>query len=207
MATEEIEVKFLRVDHADIRQRLDSVGAKLVHPMQLLKRAIIDYPDRRLQSPDPTNREQGGFIRVRTEPDGTIELTYKYFHGDKDNRVSETAVKVSDFEATVKIFQDIGLIMGSYQESRREVWHLLGAEIVLDEWPWAEPFIEIEADNRQIIDSVCRELGLDITKAAEGSANNVYRDAYPNMKSHHNIGDVPIVKFGLPIPKYLTDLN
>lgn len=206
MTTEEIELKFLRVDHNDIRSRLSAAGAQLIFPMQLLKRAILDYPDRRLHTSNTTDAGEGGYVRVRTEPDGTIELMHKYFHGGLDKKVSETAVKVADFDQTIAFLESIGLEQGSYQESKREVWHLDDTEVVLDEWPWVDPFIEIEADNIDKVHSTCIKLGLDIRRSAEGSANNVYKDKYPKMTDHNNIGDIPEVKFDLPVPKYLVEL-
>jgi len=45
----EIEIRFLNVDIAGARQKLRAAGAICEYPMRLMKRVIIDYPDRRMQ--------------------------------------------------------------------------------------------------------------------------------------------------------------
>lgn len=46
----EIEVKFLSVDHENIRQKLNSLGAELAIPMRLMRRAMLDHTDGRYQN-------------------------------------------------------------------------------------------------------------------------------------------------------------
>lgn len=137
----EIEVKFLNVDHDVVRSKLNGLGATLDHPMRLMRRAILDYPDSRL-------RETGDaweWVRVRDEGDKTT-ITFKRVMRDDRKEVYETEVEVSSYVKAVALLCAIGLEVKSEQETKRETWALDGAEVVLDEWPWIPPYIEIEAE-------------------------------------------------------------
>ena len=100
----EVEAKFLHIDHQEIRKKLSALGAFCVVPMRLMRRAIIDYPDRRLQT-----GQSNAYIRVRDEGD-KITLTYKRFDFLIVDGAKEIEVTVSSFEDTVKVFTSIGLV-------------------------------------------------------------------------------------------------
>jgi adenylate cyclase, class 2 len=134
----EIEAKFLSVDIESVREKLNEAGAICRHPMRLMRRAIIDYPDSRMQ------HESDAYIRVRDEGD-KITLTYKKFTSLELGGALELETIVTDFEKTIEIFEAVGLPTKSFQESKRETWELDGVEIVIDEWPWLDTYIEIEA--------------------------------------------------------------
>ena len=64
---DEIEVKFVNIDHDAIRNELESIGAVLEQPMRLMKRVTIDSNDM---------RSKNAFLRVRDQGD-KVTLTYK----------------------------------------------------------------------------------------------------------------------------------
>ena len=130
----EIEAKFVNVGIAYIRSKLESIGAILIQPMRDMQRVTIDTPDL---------KKKDAFVRIRNEGDKTT-VTYKQFNSLTIDGVKEIEVTVSDFDDAVALFKEAGLVYGSLQESRRETWKLGEVEIVIDEWPWLNPYIEIE---------------------------------------------------------------
>jgi adenylate cyclase class 2 len=175
----EFEVKFCGLDHDDVRQRLIKAGAKLVEPMRTMRRIIFDYPDNRLQAGD-------AYVRLRDEGD-KVTITYKHFPAKHEiGGAREIETTVSSFEQTKELFKAIGLIDKSYQESRRETWELDGGEVVLDEWPWLKPYIEIEAESEEKVREMTAKLGYDWEDAVFGDVVVAYRLEY----------DVPSKKLG-----------
>ncbi|MDB5189069.1 MAG: uncharacterized protein JWL82_26 [Parcubacteria group bacterium] len=193
----EIEVKFLAVDHDDMRKKLQKLGAKCTAPMRLMKRVILDFPDRRLQK-----GEHNSFVRVRDEGD-KITLTFKQFKSRTVDGAYETETIVKSFDDTVNIFTSIGLEVVSFQESKRETWAYGDYEIVLDEWPWLEPYIEIEGESEDGLRSIAVELGLHWVDAVFGGVMRAYRVQYPNTEPHEAIGNMAEVRFGAPPPDFL----
>jgi len=192
----EIEVKFLNVDHDEIRTKLKALGAKLEHPMRLMHRQMFDYADNRLQN----NHER---LRVRDEGDGKVCLNYK--SRAKSQYADEIEVVVSSLEETSAILKAIGLKNYSNQESKRETWTYKNVEVVLDEWPWINPFIEIEGPTEEVIQQVAKELGFNWQDGKFGSADTIYMIEYPKMKKDESIGDLEQIKFGMPLPQWLKD--
>src|SRR5690606_13995375 len=96
---------------------------------------------------EPHHVVDRSFLRIRDEGD-RVTLTFKRrLKPDNASTVDSThelETTVGDFDTTVKIFEEAGWKYTTYQESRRETWHLGDIELVIDEWPWIKPYIEIE---------------------------------------------------------------
>jgi len=195
----EIEVKFLHINHEEIRNRLKGIGFECVTPMRLMRRAIIDYADRRLQVGMPNS-----YIRVRDEGD-KVTLTYKQFAELSIDGAKEIEIMTSSFEDTVKIFTQVGLEVVSLQESKRETWKSGACEVVLDEWPWLDPYIEIEATTESEVKDVAQRLGLNWILAKFGDVMVAYRDQYPYLNEAQTVGKVPEVLFDAPLPDLLKE--
>lgn len=194
----EIEAKFLKVNHDEVRAKLKSLGAKLEQPMRLMRRELFDHADDRYQKHFLTER-----LRIRDEGD-KITITYKKSNPDSDYAFEVEAV-VSSYDEISKLLQAIGMHSYSFQESKRETWHFGNVEVVLDEWPWLDPYIEIESSNETAIKNATKKLGFDWKNAKFGSVDTAYMAQYPKMTDEDSIGFVPIVKFGEPMPSYLKD--
>lgn len=197
---EEIEAKFLNVDFADLRQRLTGLGAVCEQPMRLMRRVIMDYPDRRLH-------HEGAYIRVRDEGDKKT-LTYKRFDKTRELHVAsaqELETTIGSLEDTVALLQNLGMEIRSEQESRRETWKLGKVEVVLDEWPWLNPYIEIEGESEQALQRVATDLGFGWQDAVFGDVMVAYRHQYPKLSKGQSIGNLPQVRFGDPPPTYFKD--
>ncbi len=188
----EIEVKFLQVDIDETRQTLNKIGATLVSPMHLMRRATIKTPEM---------YQNDSFVRVRDEGD-KITLTYKQFNAPTIDGCDESEVIVSDFHETLKLLQCAGLPAGTYQESKREKWLLGNTEIVIDEWPWIKPYIEIEGETPELVKEVAQKMGFDWNNAVFGSVMRAYEAEYPVViEKNILLSDFPEVKFGQELPE------
>lgn len=149
-------------------------------------------------------KQNNAFVRVRDEGN-KVTMTYKQFDAASVDGAKEYEVTVGDFDETVKLLSASGLEPGSLQESRREVWLLDGVEIVLDEWPWLNPYIEIEGQSEKAVVAAAAKLGFSWDDAIFGDVMAAYRAQYPGTAEEDRIGDLPIVRFGDPRPKIFVD--
>lgn len=191
----EIEVKFLDVSFDDVRTKLKELGAVCEQPMRLMRRVAIDS--------DFMRTGKDSFLRVRDEGH-RVTMTYKQFDGLSVNGAKEIEVEVSNFEDTVAILGQAGLPAHTMQETKRETWRLGGAEIMLDEWPWLKPYIEIEGESEGVLRDIAAKLGFDWNDAVFGDVMAAYRAEYPHLTLKDTVARVPVVKFGEPLPDLLA---
>lgn len=192
----EIEAKFLHQNHDQIRQKLRALGATRKHPRRLMRRTVFDFPDRRLQ-------RDGAWVRLREELDGSIELMLKRVAASELGQTFEQVVAVQNYEAAKAFVLAIGLQVKGEQESKREVWQLGDVEIMLDEWPWVPPFIEIEAPSEQQVKDLAQQLGLGWSDARFGGVTPVYIAEYKITKEAFESLELSM-RFGEPVPEALT---
>lgn len=189
----EIEVKFLHIDHDEMRAKLASIGAVCEKPMRTMRRVTFDSAEMKARN---------GWVRVRDEGD-KVTLTYKQTDSFAIDGTKELETTVGDFDTTIAILQEAGVAKGSFQESKRESWELGDVQIELDEWPWLDPYIEIEAPTQELIHDVAAKLGLDMSQALSGDVMVAYREQYPHLGVHDTVGNQAEVKFGTPPPDML----
>lgn len=190
----EIEVKFLDVDISDVRERLKKAGAHLEQPMRNMRRALIE---------EEHHAADNMFIRIRDEGDKVTLCLKKKTKSLEESTIDSTyeiETTVGDFDKTVELFSVAGWKYMTYQESRRETWVLNGAEVVIDEWPWINPYIEIEAQSEQVVKDTAQLLGFDWADAAFGSVDIIYNREFPHM-SVRGVIDVAEVRFDAEPPK------
>jgi len=190
---DEIEAKFVNVDITDVRNKLEDAGASLVYAMRDMKRVTIDTPEM---------KQKEAFVRIRDEGDRTT-ITYKQFDALAVDGVREIEVTVSDFDTAVELFKHAGLTYGSLQESRRETWKLDDVEVVIDEWPWLNPYIEVEGPSEAAVKSAASKLGFDWNDAIFGDVMAAYRVQYPHLSLNDTVGNLPHVRFNDPLPDLL----
>lgn len=189
----EIEAKFVNINIDDIRSRLTELGAILIQPMRDMQRVTIDTPEL---------KKKDAFVRIRNEGDKTT-ITYKQFNSLSIDGVKEVEITVDDFDTAVTLFKEAGLAYGSLQESRRETWRLDEVEIVIDEWPWLNPYIEIEAPSEDLVISTSEKLGFNWDDAIFGDVMAAYRVQYPHLGLNDTVGNLPEVRFSDPLPNLL----
>ncbi len=189
----EIEVKFVDVDIDDIRARLREAGAVLERPMCDMRRVVIE---------EECHAADRSFIRIRDEGDKTTLCFKRRTLPNEEatiDSVHELETIVGDFDATVQIFSEAGWPYLTYQESRRETWRLDDVEIVIDEWPWIKPFIEIEGPSEKRVQEVAGQLGFDWGDAVFGSVDVIYNRDFPDM-TVRGIIDIKEARFSDPSP-------
>ena len=191
----EIEVKFLNVDFDQVRAKLRELGGECEQPMRLMKRVTIETPEL---------LQKKSYVRVRDEGD-KVTLTYKQFDSLSVNGAKEIEVTVSNFNDTVALLAAAGLPHASFQESKRETWKVGGVEVVLDEWPWLHPYIEIEGESEEALKDVAARLGFDWKDATFGGVTIAYREQYPHLDpgDNNSVGRIAEIKFGDPVPDLL----
>lgn len=167
----EYEAKFYPVVKDEYRKKLTQLGAKLVNPERIMRRAMVDRLDYPQLSCD--------YIRVRDEGN-CVRLSAKT-HAGSDGKLSdqkEIDVEVSDFDHTVKIIESMGFIFGFYQESLRETWEYRGAEITIDTWPGLESYSEIEADSEGRVREIATYFGFQWENRIITGVGQIYMRIY-----------------------------
>ncbi len=192
----EIEAMFADTDHDAIRGKLRELGGSCAHPMRDMRRALVETD---------AMRQDDAFLRVRDEGD-KVTLTYKKHEDYGLHGTKEIEVTVSDFDATIALLKASGLQPTTYQESRRETWHVGAVEVVLDEWPWIPPYIEIEAETEEEVRDMADKLELDWSKALHGGVDVIYALKFPNRTARGVIA-LPEVRFSDPVPKAFSGVD
>lgn len=190
----EIEVKFVDVDIDDVRERLKAAGARLEYPMRAMRRVLIE---------EPHHAAERSFIRIRDEGDKTTLTFKRRLLPDEETTltsVQELETTVGDFDTAVKIFSEAGWNYITFQESRREAWSIGEVEVVIDEWPWINPYIEIEGPTEESVRNAAQKLGFEWGTAMFGSVDVIYGRDYPN-RTNRGVIDVKEVRFDSPVPK------
>jgi adenylate cyclase class 2 len=188
----EIEAKFINVDIEAIRQKLKDEGATLVEPERLMKRQVFDYPDHRLEA-------IGGWVRVRDEGN-KITMSYKQLNDRTLHGTKEVTLAIDDYKMASSFLDSIGLIVDSYQETKRESWKLDDVEIEIDTWPWIPSFVELEAHSEESIKAVAQKLGFYWKDAMHGSVETAYQNAYD--VTEEEIDNWDLITF-VPVPDWL----
>ncbi len=165
----EFEATFVNIDKSVIKQQLKNLPAVLVKPEFVQKRVIINPPD--------FVKNKDAWIRLRDEGD-KITLTYKVIAGDKIEDQKEICLVVDNFSKTLEFLEKIGCQIKSYQESTRELWQLNGVDICIDEWPYLEPFVEIEGKDEVAVREVAKQMGFAYNQALFGNVGTLYQKKY-----------------------------
>lgn len=196
----EIEVKFLSVDIDTIRARLVAIGAICEHPMRLMRRALIE---------EPHHKADNSFLRIRDEGDKATMTFKRRANPDAPtiDGVKEIEVVVSSFDDTLGLLREAGWDYVTFQESRRETWRLDNTEIAIDEWPWIDPYIEIEGTDEAAVQVAARKLDLEWKEAEYGHIDYVYGRRYAFAPGCRGVIDIKEVRFRDPLPDVFTPLS
>ena len=192
----EIEAKFLNVNHDEIREKLRELGGVCEQPMRLMRRVVFHSDDMEAKR---------AFVRVRDEVH-RVTMTYNQFDADTIDGAKEHEIEVSDFDTAVALLDAAGIAHDTFQESHRENWRLDDVEIMLDEWPWLAPYMEIEGLSEERVKSAAERLGSAWEDAVFGGVANAYAVQYPHI-GEAGIQEInrnwPVIKFDDPLPKLL----
>ena len=191
----EYEATFSDIDKDEIRGRLKSVGAELVKPEFIQKRRNFNLPK--------GHEIEGGWLRVRDEGDKITMSLKVVAKNEAIDDQKEICLVVDNFEKAQEFLSAIGCTKKAYQESMREIWMLDGVEICIDEWPYLEPYVEIEGESEEAVKEASEKLGFDYAKAVFGAVDQQYKEKYGiSEEIINNVileitfnGENPFVKF------------
>lgn len=182
----EYEATFKNIDKAKCRAKLEKAGAKLVKTEFLQKRCVFNLPS--------GHEMQGAWLRVRDEQD-KITMSFKMVNNNSNIAdQKEIELKISNFEAACELLEIIGCEKKAYQENLRERWELDGVEVTIDEWPYLEPFIEIESDSEMNVKTAAEKLGFEYNLAYFGSVDGLYSEKYKITETQIN-NKTPLILF------------
>lgn len=165
----EYEATFINIDKEEIRKKLKEVGAKLIKPEFIQKRVVFNLPQ--------GHEIKGGWLRVRDEGD-RITMSLKVVDGNKIKNQKEICLNVDDFQNAELFLTTIGCERKAYQENKRELWLLDDVEITINEWPFLEPFVEIEGNSEDSVKKVSEKLSFNYKKALFCSIDILYNKKY-----------------------------
>jgi adenylate cyclase class 2 len=165
----EYEATFTNVNKDQTREKLLEAGASLIRKEFLQKRVVFNLPK--------SNQINGGWLRVRDEGD-KITMSLKVVDGDQIHNQKETQLTVDSFEEARKFLTGIGCEEKAFQESRRELWRIDGVDITIDEWPFLEPFVEVEGKSEEAVKAVSEKIGFDYNQAEFCSVDTLYNEKY-----------------------------
>ncbi len=184
----EYEAKFLNVDKDEVRTRLKTVGATLKRPEFAQRRWVFDLPS--------AIHSRNVFARVRDEG-GIVTITWKEFSGTEVDHPKEIEIIADDFDKAVALVKALGCTPRSYQENRRELWHLDNAKITIDSWPFFEPFVEVEGTSEEDMKEASEKAGFDWSQALFCGVSKLFQKRYGE---HVHIREMPRLTFDMPNP-------
>lgn len=165
----EWEAKFLNINKKEIRNFLKKIGAQLIQPEFLQKRFTFSLP--------LGQRKKNTWIRLRKEKE-KITLTLKEVKGQKIKDQKEILLVIDDFEKGKNFLKAIGCKEKAYQENKREIWEMDGVEITIEEWPFLEPFVEIEGKSEKEVKKIAEKLGFNWKDAVFGAVSLLFSKKY-----------------------------
>lgn len=162
----EFEVKFTDIDLDDIRKKIKDLGWHCVQDRTLMKRMVFHNP-----------LNKNSYLRLRDEWT-RVTCTYKEI-SDWDlniSSVSEIETEVCSFQAMLDIFNKLWIKQKAFQETWREVWSVDNEiQIMIDERPWIQPFIEIEWFSDTIVEEYATKLWLNMKDWIFGTVDQLYK--------------------------------
>jgi len=186
----EYEATFTNIDKQDIRERLKKIKGKLIRPEFLQKRIVFNLPQE--------YKIKGGWVRVRDEGD-KITMSLKVVDGTGIESQKEICLKIDSLEKAEEFLTILGCEKKAYQENKRELWKIDGIEATIDEWPFLEPFVEIEGDFEESVEHIAKKLGFDYEKALFCSIDTLYSNKY-NLSEDIINNQTPKIVFDMKNP-------
>ena len=158
----EYEVRVLEIDHEEMVEKLESLGAELQFDT-LQQRYVYDF--------NPVIDSK--WIRLRTNGIKTT-LTIKDLNAKTIDGTKELEIEVDDFDKTNQILEELGYKNRGFQQNKRTQYILDGVEIDLDRWPLIPEYLEIEGESEQAIYDCLDKLGISKDKIVTLDVSSIY---------------------------------
>lgn len=119
------------------------------------------------------------FKWIRLRQDGEqIELTLKYIYNTdaeyEIDQVKEVEILVNDFDTANKLVEEMGYYKRKLVEKKRISYIYNDLQVEIDEWPFLEPYVEIEGKNVDSIYNLVEKLGYSKEQAKVMNTEDVY---------------------------------
>jgi len=186
----EYEATYENINKDDIRAKLIKLGAKLIKPEFIQKRIVFNLPQ--------GHEIENAWLRIRDEGN-KITMSLKVLDGDKIYNQKETMLEVDNFKEAEKLLTLIGCKKKAFQESKRELWNLNGVEVTIDEWPFLEPFVEVEGRSEKDVKKMSNKLGFNYSEALFCSVDILYNRKYGIDLDKINY-NMPLISFDMKNP-------
>jgi len=186
----EYEATFKNINKDKIRAKLEEIGATLIKPEFLQRRSVFHLPE--------GHKINGGWARVRDESD-CVTMSLKIVDGYKIENQKEVCLQINNFEEGKKLLTFLGCREKAFQESKRELWKLDGVEITIDEWPFLEPFVEVEGKSEEEVKNVSEKMGFDYKNAMFCAVGTLYSEKY-NLSEDIINNETPEILFDAKNP-------
>jgi adenylate cyclase class 2 len=186
----EYEATFSNINKDEVRQRVKAAGAKLIHAERLMRRTVFTPPRR--------ENIEDSWLRVRDEGDKTT-MSLKVVSGHSIEDQKESYLEVNDYDAAVDFLKSIGCQQKAYHETKREMWDLDGVDICIDEWPFLEPFVEVEGKDEAAVRAVSEKIGFNYQKAIFCAVDYQYSQKY-GLSEHEINNNTPKIAFEMENP-------
>lgn len=122
------------------------------------------------------------WVRLR-ETNGKTTITIKHIlneklqaeFGTKMQPVLETEMEVPSIESGNAILEQLGFSFRNYQEKKRTTYVLDNTEVDIDSWPLIPPYLEVEGESDEKINSIVRKLALSDKEIVSCNTAEVYK--------------------------------
>lgn len=167
----EVEVKILNIDKHRIEESLQRLGAEKVFDGKV-SAFFYDFKDSSLS-------KSHSVLRLRQEGDANM-LTFKKVLGKQGAKIAEeSSVRVSDLSQIQKILESLGLSSIETTQKHRISYQLETAHFDIDsymgQYNFIPDFMEIEAENLQIIHKWAALLGFQSQACLPWSINDLVK--------------------------------
>jgi predicted adenylyl cyclase CyaB len=167
----EVEVKILEVNRRNIEVALIGLGAKKIFDGDI-QTLFLDFEDCRIA-------KEKNLLRLRKDED-KAELTFKKVHVTESVKVAEEySVEVSSLETTLRILENLGLLVTESMRKRRVSYVLDDArfdfDLYLGGYAYIPEFMEIEAKNEELVHKYAELLGFNAKDCLPWSTNDLIR--------------------------------
>ncbi len=186
----EFEVTVPRIDMEDARRRLSEGGAVLKRPVFTHKHIVFNMPAER--------RIKGSWMRVREE-EGRVTMSLKIIDGEKITDQQEYFFIAQNTKDACNFLELMGAEEKARQEKRREIWMLGECEVAIDEWPFLEPFLEIEGPDEAAVRGAVESLGYDYGSCRVCAVDALYSEKY-GLSEDIIDNHTPRIMFDMPNP-------
>ena len=90
----------------------------------------------------------------------------------------EICLKIDNFDNSIQLLETLGCQKKAYQENKRELWLVGDVEVTIDEWPFLEPYLEVEGESEEVVKIVSERLGFDYNQAMFCHTGTIYSKKY-----------------------------